>query len=150
MCVLMCVRSVLAVFPEEVGQAEADRRKNGARCVRQKCCYTAGTYAQQHVCRTPFLQPPELSLEPEPEPPPQLVQQWRSLDESGRSKYSRKSSRCPEPSLGLFRPDVCFGSVSENFRNITDKYLQNRGSTGEDSLDAHRYWMSDLINNTIK
>uniref|UniRef100_A0A4W6FWZ2 DNA-directed RNA polymerase subunit n=1 Tax=Lates calcarifer TaxID=8187 RepID=A0A4W6FWZ2_LATCA len=45
------------------------------------------------------------------------------------SKYSRKSSRCPEPSLGLFRPDVCFGSVSENFHDITEKYLQNTASS---------------------
>uniref|UniRef100_A0AAQ5XSK8 DNA-directed RNA polymerase subunit n=1 Tax=Amphiprion ocellaris TaxID=80972 RepID=A0AAQ5XSK8_AMPOC len=52
----------------------------------------------------------------------QLLQQWHDLDEASRSKYNRKSSRCPEPSLGLFRPDVCFGSVSENFHDITEKY----------------------------
>lgn len=67
----------------------------------------------------------------------QLVQQWHSLDESSRSKYSRKASRCPEPSLGLLRPDVCFGSVSENFHDITDKYLQDRGSVNHNSLDAN-------------
>uniref|UniRef100_A0A3Q1IV52 DNA-directed RNA polymerase subunit n=1 Tax=Anabas testudineus TaxID=64144 RepID=A0A3Q1IV52_ANATE len=55
---------------------------------------------------------------------PQVVQQWRSMDEASRSKYMKKSSPCPEPSLGLFRPDICFGSVSENFHNITEKYLQ--------------------------
>uniref|UniRef100_A0A4W6FYY2 DNA-directed RNA polymerase subunit n=1 Tax=Lates calcarifer TaxID=8187 RepID=A0A4W6FYY2_LATCA len=58
-----------------------------------------------------------------------VLQQWHSLDEASRSKYSRKSSRCPEPSLGLFRPDVCFGSVSENFHDITEKYLQNTASS---------------------
>lgn len=67
----------------------------------------------------------------------QVIQQWHSLDESSRSKYSKKSLRCPEPSLSLFRPDVCFGSVSENFHSITDKYLQNRGGLREDSLDAN-------------
>ncbi|XP_049441636.1 DNA-directed RNA polymerase I subunit RPA1 [Epinephelus fuscoguttatus] len=67
----------------------------------------------------------------------QLIQQWHSLDESSRSKYSRKSTRCPEPSLGLLRPDVCFGSVSENFHNITEKYLQSEGRTRKDSLDTH-------------
>ncbi|GLD62726.1 DNA-directed RNA polymerase I subunit RPA1, partial [Lates japonicus] len=67
----------------------------------------------------------------------QLTQQWHSLDEASRSKYSRKSTRCPEPSLGLFRPDVCFGSVSENFHDITEKYLQNTGRTSQDTLDAH-------------
>ncbi|XP_034738937.1 DNA-directed RNA polymerase I subunit RPA1 isoform X2 [Etheostoma cragini] len=66
----------------------------------------------------------------------QLVQQWRSLDDSGKSKYSRKSSRCPEPSLGVFRPDVCFGSVSENFHSITEKYLEDEGRMSRDSLDT--------------
>ncbi|KAM9850131.1 DNA-directed RNA polymerase I subunit RPA1 [Aulostomus maculatus] len=67
----------------------------------------------------------------------QLIQQWRSLDEASRSKYSRKSSRCPEPCLGLLRPDVCFGSVSENFHDIMEKYLQSRDGTSPNSLDAH-------------
>ncbi|XP_039975895.1 DNA-directed RNA polymerase I subunit RPA1 [Xiphias gladius] len=67
----------------------------------------------------------------------QLAQQWYTLDEASRSKYSRKSSRCPEPSLGLFRPDVCFGSVSENFHDITEKYLQNRGRMSQATLDTH-------------
>ncbi|XP_030595949.1 DNA-directed RNA polymerase I subunit RPA1 isoform X2 [Archocentrus centrarchus] len=67
----------------------------------------------------------------------QLVQQWHSLDEASRSKYSRKSSRCPEPSLGLFRPDVSFGSVSENFHDLTEKYLHSRDTVSQDRLDTH-------------
>uniref|UniRef100_A0A8C4FFB7 DNA-directed RNA polymerase subunit n=1 Tax=Dicentrarchus labrax TaxID=13489 RepID=A0A8C4FFB7_DICLA len=81
----------------------------------------------------------------------ELIRQWHSLDESSRLKYSRKSSRCPEPSLGLLRPDVCFGSVSENFHSITDKYLQNRSGPSEPSLDAsslrqllHYKWQRSL------
>ena len=74
----------------------------------------------------------------------QLVQQWYSLDKVSRSKYSRRSSRCPEPSLGLFRPDVCFGSVSENFQDITEKFLQNRGMTSQGTVDTHRYQMSEF------
>ncbi|XP_047441523.1 DNA-directed RNA polymerase I subunit RPA1 isoform X2 [Mugil cephalus] len=66
-----------------------------------------------------------------------LKEQWHSLDGAGRSKYSKKASRCPEPSLGLFRPDVCFGSVSENFHGITEKYLEGRGSESEDGVDTH-------------
>lgn len=74
----------------------------------------------------------------------QLLQQWNSLEDSSRKKYSRKTSPCPEPTLSLFRPDVCFGSVSETFHCITDKYLQRRGQQREDRLDAHR---SSLILN---
>lgn len=73
--------------------------------------------------------------------PSQLVQQWHSLDEAGRSRYSRKSSRCPEPSLGLLRPDINFGSVSENFHDLTEKYLQSRDTVSQDRLDSNRYSM---------
>ncbi|XP_077434020.1 DNA-directed RNA polymerase I subunit RPA1 isoform X1 [Vanacampus margaritifer] len=67
-----------------------------------------------------------------------LIEQWRALDEAGQSKYKRKCSRCPEPSLSAFRPDVSFGSVSENFHDITEKYLQNRGTLSEHVLDEDK------------
>lgn len=71
--------------------------------------------------------------------PPQLLQQWQSLDEAGTSKYRKKSSRCPEPSLSSLRPDVCFGSVSENFHSITEKYLDSRDGASQETLDTDRY-----------
>lgn len=68
----------------------------------------------------------------------QILQQWYSLEESSRSKCSRKTAACPEPTLSLFRPDVCFGSVSETFHSIADRYLQERGQQRKDVLDARR------------
>ncbi|KAM3867222.1 DNA-directed RNA polymerase I subunit RPA1 [Diretmus argenteus] len=68
----------------------------------------------------------------------QLIERWRSLDPSGQTKYNRKGSRCPEPSLAVLRPDVCFGSVSETFYNITEKYMQNPSRKSQDSLDTDR------------
>ncbi|KAM4622215.1 DNA-directed RNA polymerase I subunit RPA1 [Polymixia lowei] len=67
----------------------------------------------------------------------QLMDRWRSLELANQLKYIRKTLRCPEPSLGVLRPDVCFGSVSENFHNITEKYLSHsrlQGSLDTDSL----------------
>uniref|UniRef100_A0A8C2Z3L7 DNA-directed RNA polymerase subunit n=1 Tax=Cyclopterus lumpus TaxID=8103 RepID=A0A8C2Z3L7_CYCLU len=66
-----------------------------------------------------------------------LMEMWRTLDGPSRSKYSRKASRCPGPSLGLLKPDVCFGSVSETFHSITEKYLQNEGGRSRDAVDTH-------------
>ncbi|XP_053735910.1 DNA-directed RNA polymerase I subunit RPA1 [Synchiropus splendidus] len=66
----------------------------------------------------------------------QIIQQWQSLDQDSKSKYIRKSLHCPDPSLALFRPDISFGSVSENFYDITEKYLQSK-QTG-DGLDPQR------------
>ncbi|KAM4586026.1 LOW QUALITY PROTEIN: DNA-directed RNA polymerase I subunit RPA1 [Fundulus diaphanus] len=81
----------------------------------------------------------------------QLVKDWHSLDEASRAKYRKRSSRCPEPSLGLFRPDVCFGSVSENFYDITEKYLENKSGTTEGGMETqslrqllHYKWQRSL------
>ncbi|XP_034038228.1 DNA-directed RNA polymerase I subunit RPA1 isoform X2 [Thalassophryne amazonica] len=67
----------------------------------------------------------------------QLMDKWRSLDDAIRSKYIRKSVKCPDPCLGLFRPDLHFGAVSEHFYDITDKYLQSRDEASPGSLDAN-------------
>ncbi|KAI1883829.1 hypothetical protein AGOR_G00236030 [Albula goreensis] len=53
----------------------------------------------------------------------QLVERWRSLEDSDRSKYTKKTSPCPEPCLAMFRPDISFGSVSETFDAILESYL---------------------------
>uniref|UniRef100_A0A4W4F6E9 DNA-directed RNA polymerase subunit n=1 Tax=Electrophorus electricus TaxID=8005 RepID=A0A4W4F6E9_ELEEL len=34
-----------------------------------------------------------------------------------------KTSRCPDPCIAVFRPDICFGSVSETFDSLIDSYL---------------------------
>ncbi|KAK9962875.1 hypothetical protein ABG768_006114 [Culter alburnus] len=54
----------------------------------------------------------------------QLLERWRALDDSGRMKYLKKTSRCPDPCLSLYRPDICFGSVSETFDSIVESYLE--------------------------
>uniref|UniRef100_A0A671NZ64 DNA-directed RNA polymerase subunit n=1 Tax=Sinocyclocheilus anshuiensis TaxID=1608454 RepID=A0A671NZ64_9TELE len=53
----------------------------------------------------------------------QLLENWRALDESGHKKYLKKTSHCPDPCLGLYRPDICFGSVSETFDSIVESYM---------------------------
>lgn len=71
----------------------------------------------------------------------QVVDQWLCLDQSSRSKYLKKVSRCPEPCLSVLRPDVSFGSVSETFNQLTEQYLQNRSGSSQDILDTDRYWV---------
>ncbi|KAG7461546.1 hypothetical protein MATL_G00192190 [Megalops atlanticus] len=56
----------------------------------------------------------------------ELVERWHLVDEANRSKYMRKTSRCPDPCLALLRPDIFFGSVSETFDSIMESYLSER------------------------
>ncbi|XP_062856932.1 DNA-directed RNA polymerase I subunit RPA1 [Trichomycterus rosablanca] len=53
----------------------------------------------------------------------QLLDLWRTLNDSKRAKYLKKTSRCPDPCLAVNRPDISFGSVSETFDSVTETYL---------------------------
>ncbi|KAM8940163.1 DNA-directed RNA polymerase I subunit RPA1 isoform 2-T2 [Pelodytes ibericus] len=51
-----------------------------------------------------------------------LVDTWYSLEEKARSKYTKKSTRLPDPCLAVWRPDICFGSVSETFQRKIEQF----------------------------
>uniref|UniRef100_A0A8B9KTY7 DNA-directed RNA polymerase subunit n=1 Tax=Astyanax mexicanus TaxID=7994 RepID=A0A8B9KTY7_ASTMX len=53
----------------------------------------------------------------------QLMEKWKTLDDGSRVKYLKKTSHCPDPCLAVFRPDICFGSVSETFSSMIETYL---------------------------
>ncbi|XP_037531337.1 DNA-directed RNA polymerase I subunit RPA1 [Nematolebias whitei] len=109
------------------------KAKRGAACPRTGAFLL---FSQKKLAKLRETLGAESTTHPDPAVV-QLGKQWHSLDEAGRARYCRKSSRCPEPSLSRFRPDICFGSVSENFHNITEEYLQNRTSDRQDCLDSH-------------
>lgn len=53
----------------------------------------------------------------------QLMESWKTMDESSRGKYLKKTAHCPDPCLAVYRPDICFGSVSETFESLIESYL---------------------------
>lgn len=66
------------------------------------------------------------------------------MDEKSQHKYIKKASRCPDPCLAVHRPDVSFGSVSETFDAIVEKYMANydprqSNSYGNEELSLDRY-----------
>ncbi|MGH0173736.1 UNVERIFIED_CONTAM: hypothetical protein FKN15_066387 [Acipenser sinensis] len=73
----------------------------------------------------------------------QLLETWYSMDEKSQHKYIKKASRCPDPCLAVHRPDVSFGSVSETFNAIVEKYMANydprqSNSYGNEELSLDR------------
>lgn len=65
------------------------------------------------------------------------------MNESSRSKYLKKTAHCPDPCLAIYRPDICFGSVSETFESIIESYLGrfNIEHTPSDCVDSERWEM---------
>ncbi|XP_053486245.1 DNA-directed RNA polymerase I subunit RPA1 [Ictalurus furcatus] len=53
----------------------------------------------------------------------QVMESWKTMEESRRVKYLKKTAHCPDPCLAMYRPDICFGSVSETFESIIESYL---------------------------
>ncbi|OXB78798.1 UNVERIFIED_CONTAM: hypothetical protein H355_011816 [Colinus virginianus] len=56
----------------------------------------------------------------------QLLKMWYELDEKKRRKYLKKTSKCPDPSLAVWRPDSYLASVSETFENGVEDYINKR------------------------
>uniref|UniRef100_A0A4W3IGW4 DNA-directed RNA polymerase subunit n=1 Tax=Callorhinchus milii TaxID=7868 RepID=A0A4W3IGW4_CALMI len=40
-----------------------------------------------------------------------------------KKKYLKKTARCPDPSISIYRPDIHLSSVSENFGDVVEKYI---------------------------
>ncbi|XP_072860138.2 DNA-directed RNA polymerase I subunit RPA1 isoform X2 [Pogona vitticeps] len=78
----------------------------------------------------------------------QLLNMWYELDEKSRRKYQKKATKCPDPSLAVWRPDIYFASVSETFENEVENFLgkwdsQNDVSFGKSELSSQR--LKDLL-----
>ncbi|NWT00221.1 RPA1 polymerase, partial [Mionectes macconnelli] len=78
----------------------------------------------------------------------QLLKMWYELDEKKRRKYLKKANKCPDPSLGVWRPDTHFASVSETFENGVEGYInkwesENRQSYMHPALSSDR--LKDLL-----
>ncbi|XP_063046574.1 DNA-directed RNA polymerase I subunit RPA1 [Engraulis encrasicolus] len=76
----------------------------------------------------------------------QLIERWSGLDEDNRSKYLKKTSRCPDPCLAMHRPDITFGSVSETFDSIVESYIQK----SEESPKRNRELDSDRLRHLLQ
>lgn len=78
----------------------------------------------------------------------QLLKMWYELDEKKRRKYLKKTNKCPDPSLGVWRPDTYFASVSETFENGVIDYInkwesESRRSYMHSALSSDR--LKDLL-----
>ncbi|NWR71499.1 RPA1 polymerase, partial [Centropus unirufus] len=78
----------------------------------------------------------------------QLLKMWYELDEKKRKKYMKKANKCPDPSLGVWRPDTYFASVSETFEKGVEVYInqwesENRRSYTNPTLSSDR--LKDLL-----
>ncbi|NXW88671.1 RPA1 polymerase, partial [Alopecoenas beccarii] len=78
----------------------------------------------------------------------QLLKMWYELDEKKRRKYLKKTNKCPDPSLGVWRPDTYFASVSETFENGVEAYInkwesENTKSYVHPTLSSER--LKDLL-----
>lgn len=95
-------------------------------------------YSQKHLAKVKDMFPEGVIVHGRSQPTIELTRQWRFLDPQSKSKFLKKCVRCPDPALSVFRPDVSFGSVSENFHDITEKYLNSRTDAQQPSDESLR------------
>ncbi|XP_055600728.1 DNA-directed RNA polymerase I subunit RPA1 [Uranotaenia lowii] len=51
-----------------------------------------------------------------------LIKKWRKADPDRKAKYSNKYVHCPDPTNSLFRPDSCFGALTEHLEDLIKSY----------------------------
>ncbi|XP_055626867.1 DNA-directed RNA polymerase I subunit RPA1 [Toxorhynchites rutilus septentrionalis] len=51
-----------------------------------------------------------------------LIKKWIKAAPEVKSKYNRKTAPCPDPTASLFRPDSCYGSISEHLEQLVKRY----------------------------
>ncbi|XP_033920786.1 DNA-directed RNA polymerase I subunit RPA1 [Melopsittacus undulatus] len=78
----------------------------------------------------------------------QLLKMWYELDEKKRRKYMKKTSKCPDPSLGVWRPDTYFASVSEAFEHGVEDYINKWESENRQSY-VHPVISSDRLKDLL-
>ncbi|NXT68960.1 RPA1 polymerase, partial [Chaetops frenatus] len=78
----------------------------------------------------------------------QLLKMWYELDEKKRRKYLKKTNKCPDPSLGVWRPDTYFASVSETFENGVEGYVKKWESENSQSY-RHPALSSDRLKDLL-
>ncbi|XP_072112743.1 DNA-directed RNA polymerase I subunit RPA1 isoform X2 [Mobula birostris] len=74
-----------------------------------------------------------------------LQELWESLNAKSKNKYMKKAARCPDPCIAVYRPDIYFGSVSEDFSDVVDKYLNE-----QEGNDSSKYIKSELSPECLK
>uniref|UniRef100_A0A8D2Q056 DNA-directed RNA polymerase subunit n=1 Tax=Zosterops lateralis melanops TaxID=1220523 RepID=A0A8D2Q056_ZOSLA len=78
----------------------------------------------------------------------QLLKMWYELDEKKQRKYLKKTTKCPDPSLGVWRPDTYFASVSETFENGVEGYINKWESESSQSY-MHPELSSDRLKDLL-
>ncbi|XP_065517462.1 DNA-directed RNA polymerase I subunit RPA1 [Lathamus discolor] len=78
----------------------------------------------------------------------QLLKMWYELDEKKRRKYMKKTNKCPDPSLGVWRPDTYFASVSEAFEQGVEDYINKWESENRQSY-LHPVISSDRLKDLL-
>ncbi|KAJ7408439.1 DNA-directed RNA polymerase I subunit RPA1 [Willisornis vidua] len=78
----------------------------------------------------------------------QLLKMWYELDEKKRRKYLKKTNKCPDPSLGVWRPDSYFASVSETFEKGVEGYISKWESENSQSY-MHPALSSDRLKDLL-
>ncbi|KAL1374210.1 hypothetical protein pipiens_018225 [Culex pipiens pipiens] len=55
-----------------------------------------------------------------------LAKKWYKMDPEVKAKFLRKHPRCPDPLFSVFRPDSCFGALTEHLEELVKNYEKSQ------------------------
>lgn len=57
-----------------------------------------------------------------------VVKSWYQCTDEDKQKYILNSLPCPDPVLNVYKPDLCYGSVSEYLEKIISEYFKKNSN----------------------
>ncbi|XP_058828813.1 DNA-directed RNA polymerase I subunit RPA1 isoform X2 [Topomyia yanbarensis] len=55
-----------------------------------------------------------------------IIKKWTKTDPEEKSKYHRSYAPCPDPTYSVFRPDSCFGALTEHLEDLVKAYATSQ------------------------
>lgn len=55
-----------------------------------------------------------------------IMRLWKRADKEQKQLYEAKNARIPDPTVSIFKPDCCYGSISEKLDSIVKSYVKKR------------------------
>ncbi|XP_055531445.1 DNA-directed RNA polymerase I subunit RPA1 [Wyeomyia smithii] len=54
-----------------------------------------------------------------------IIKKWVKANPEEKFRYTRKYKSCPDPTVSLFRPDSCFGALTEHLEDLVNTYAKS-------------------------
>ncbi|XP_053689355.1 DNA-directed RNA polymerase I subunit RPA1 [Sabethes cyaneus] len=102
-------------------------KKNGSKTQKRRAsAFSKFSSDVSEEIRAEMSNPDQLKLKTgRPRLAEKLIKKWTKTTAEQKNQYTRKYAPCPDPTFSLFRPDSCFGALTEHLEDLVKTYAKS-------------------------